>query len=270
MPVGPNDDALDTLDSLLRFTDGSLAVVLVDDTRGALAPIADERVAVIPAPMAMGNRGGLWLKIAAGYRHALEHWDFEVLLRMDADSLVIGPTPISEAIGRFKAESRLGMLGAYTVSAKGQPRDFGPAAEALASEIGWRGFRHPLRRRTLQSLVQAATNHGYVSGENCLGAAWLHRAEAVRAIAEHGWLNLPELATSRLSEDHVFALLTIAAGYSLGEFAGPGQPLGVQWIGLPYPASELVERGFRIVHSVRGPEEATTRSFFRHLRVARG
>jgi len=276
MPVGPGERVSDTLESVRAYADPSRAVVLVDDTRDriadevAAARRAGDDIHVVPAPPgATGSRGGLWVKLAAGYRHACERLRFDLLLRMDVDALLIAPGVEDLALRRFAEQPSLGLLGSYRVGPDGGPRDFSPAARILRRETGPLGLRSPRRRATLRRILEEAERRGYAPGEHALGGAVLHSGAAVRALHERGWLDLPELAGSSLGEDHLFALLTAAAGFGLGDFGGPGDPLALRWRGLPAHPDALLAAGVAVTHSVRSfgdLDEAAVRSRFARAR----
>jgi hypothetical protein len=273
MPAGPGEDVADTLESVRAYTDPSRAVVVVDDSRTpALAQrlSGDRDVLVVPAPAgAEGSRGGLWVKLAAGYRAAVERFTFDVLLRMDADALLLRPGIEHAALDRFAVSPGVGMLGSYRVGPDGAARDFAPAAAILEAECGARGLRHPSLRRTLRHVRAAAEDRGYVAGAHPLGGAYIHSPDAVRALLDAGLLDLPVLARSRLGEDHLFAMLTVAAGYGIDDFGGPGQPLALRWIGLPDHPDALLAGDAMVTHSVRSwgdLDESAVRALFRAAR----
>lgn len=273
MPAGPGEDVADTLESVRAFTDPSRAVVVVDDSGSpALAArlAGEPDVRVVPAPAgAEGSRGGLWVKLAAGYRAAAERFAFDVLLRMDADALLLRPGIEDAALARFAARPGVGMLGSHRIGPDGGRRDFGPAAAILRAECGPRGLRHPGLRRTLRRVRREAERHGYVAGEHPLGGAYIHSPDAVRAMLDAGLLELPVLARSRLGEDHLFAMLTVAAGYGIDDFGGPGQPLALRWVGLPDHPEALLAGDAMVTHSVRSwgdLDEPAVRAVFRAAR----
>lgn len=276
VPAGPNDDVVDTVSSVLHYTAAPRHVVVVDDTgdqgqaRAVLEALSPD-VTVIPAPAgAPGGLGGLWVKIAAGYQHVLATRPFDVVLRLDADALMIGPGLGALAKAVFDADPRVGMLGAYRTGPDGGERDWSPAARLLARECSWRGLDRPSMRRTLRRLRDQATARGYLSGEHALGGAYLHSRAAVVAMSEKGWLELPVLARSHLGEDHIFALLTRAAGFTIKDFGGPGQPLALTWRGLPAAPGQLLSEGKLVTHSVRswrGMPEAVVRATFAAARA---
>lgn len=255
IPAGPADNVSDTVASVLHFTTSPRLIVVVDDTDQKLQSSLEAQssdIRVIPAPArAPGALGGLWVKLAAGYRCVLETFPFDVLLRLDADALVIGSDIAEAAMGRFKTDAHLGMLGSYRVGPDGTPRSWKDAADVLRSECGLRGLDRPRMRSVLRILRSAATENGYVSGEHPLGGAYLHSAAAVRAIASRGWLDLPALRHSHLGEDHLFALLTVAAGFRIGDFGGPDDPLALRWKGLSAAPADLLASNKLVVHSVR-------------------
>lgn len=279
MPVGPGEEIGDTLESVRAYADPCRAVVLVDDSgRGPSGPTARAAsipgVHVVPAPAgAGGSRGGLWVKIAAGYRHACERFAFDVVLRMDTDALLLGPGIEDAALRRFVAEPGLGLLGGHRTGPDGARRDFAPAARILARETGPLGLRRPRLRALLRLLRAEARHHGYEAGEHALGGAFLHSAAAVRSLHGRGWLDLPALARSRLGEDHIFALMTMAAGFRIGDFGRPGDPLALRWKGLPAHPDALLDGPALVTHSVRGYgdlDEAAVRERFRRARRSPG
>ena len=188
MPVGPGEDLHDTLASVNAYTEASRAIVLVNDTgRGASGPApeadAETGVHVVPAPAgATGSRGGLWVKIAAGYRYACERFAFDLVLRMDTDALMLGPGIEEAALRRFADDPRLGLLGSYRVGPDGGRRDFGPPARTLARESGLLGLGRPRLRAQQLTLLEHARGAGYAPGEHALGGAFLHSAAAARAL----------------------------------------------------------------------------------------
>ena len=90
IPAGPRDDIADTLDSVLRYTDPSRVVVIVADTPVHPEPVPDVRV--MQAGQARpGTQGGLWVKTAPAYRWILRNYQPGLVLRLDADALILGP-----------------------------------------------------------------------------------------------------------------------------------------------------------------------------------
>jgi hypothetical protein len=276
IPVGPGDDAHDTVMSVLHYADPA-ALVLVDDSGGAvdLTSVAAQSPAVdlLPAPPdAEGNRGGLWVKLAAGYRRALELCpDLDVLLRLDADALIIGAGIAEAAADRFAGDPSLGLLGSYRIGPDGGARDFGPAMRVIRAEMGLRGrLRGRALRARLRERVAIAEANGYELGEHPLGGCFVHSGAAVRALSDQGLLELPELARSKASEDHLFALLTIGVGFRIGDFGGPDDPLAMRWQGLPAHPQELLARGKLVTHSVRSFGDLDERAIRSTFAAARG
>lgn len=270
-PAGPKDDATDTLHSVLQYTDPEL-IVVIDDTHGRGIGLSDPKVVTIPPPAAPpGVLGGLWVKGAAGIRHAVEHAEFDVLLRLDADALVLGPGIAEAAAARFEQDPAVGALGSYRIGSDGNRRDWTPARKIIQAELGLQGMLRPSARRRLRALVNAAP--AYQLGEHALGAALLFRGDAIRELYRRGWLDLPEMANSRVADDHLFGLLTVAAGYRTGDFGGPGDPLALRWKGLPASPQDLLAGGKVITHSVRfwkDMQETEIRAYFATHRSSRG
>ena len=268
VPAGPNDDVADTLRSVLHYADPEL-IVVIDDTQGRGIGLKHPKLVEIP-PDASTHRdlGGLWVNLSKAFRYAVEHSEFDLLLRLDADALLLG-SGVAEAAGdRFERFPETGALGAYRISPDGGLRDWTSARRALLIELWLRGIRYPSMRRKLRKLMAASPE--YIRGEHALGGAVLFRGDAVREMYRRGLLDAPEFAHSILGEDYIFGLVTVAAGYHTGDFSGPEDPLALRWKGLPAAPQELLAKGKLVTHSVRfwgDMPEAEIREYFAAARA---
>lgn len=278
LPVGPNDgpDALDTLSSIMYYAGESRIVVVVDDTipQSGFAGRAREMspdIVVLPAsPRAPGGLGGLWVKIAAGYQWLLERYAPEIILRLDVDALLIGPGLADRAIEEFAKEPQVGLIGSYRISSDGGLRDWSWAARRIRIETGPRGLIHPACWKLLRELVSLAKANGYVVGEFPLGGGYIHNLKAADDLCARGWFELPSLASSKLGEDMIMALVTVAAGYRIADFGRPEHPLAMKWRGLPAHPDDLLASEKLLTHSVRywgDLREPEIRRIFREART---
>lgn len=261
IPAGPGDTAIDTIESVLCFSNPEL-IVVIDDTNGRGVGFAQQEIITLPS-IAHGGYGELWVNLAMAFSHVVKCVQFDVLLRLDTDALLLGPGLAEAAAGRFLQNPDVGALGAYRFSPDGNVRDWTPARKIFEAETGIRGLRNPSCRRTLRSLIASA--QGYTSGEHALGGAVIYRGETVREMHRRGLLDLPMLVNSRLGEDHIFGLITVAAGYRTDDFSRPQDPMAVRWKGLPFAPDELLKAGKLVTHSIRswgGLSEQEIRSYF--------
>jgi hypothetical protein len=270
IPVGPGTEVDDTLHSVLAFND-DVVVALVDDSDRDLSQRANARTIVVPAPSgAPGGQGGLWVKVTAGYRALLQRATPGLVVKMDTDALFLATGLAERADAVFDTRPDVGLLGAHRTSPDGSRRDFGSAARLLRAELGARGLRDRHLRRHLRRLV-AAAGPDYEYGEHALGGAYIHRGTVVMAMLRAGLLDAPVLARSRLGEDHLMALATLAAGYQIADFSRPGDPMAVKWRGLPMSPQDLIATDAMITHSINywnGMDEAAVREFFAARRPA--
>ena len=255
IPAGPLDDIDDTIDSVLTFIDSPRKIVIINDTDGRdLGEIAarSSDIEIIEPINSLATRGGrLMENIAAAYLHLLSTFEFDVLLRMDADALIVGPGLAEVAAARFAADQRIGLLGANRIDAGGNPRDWSWASRTLSRSCGVRGLRHPQTRRLLRRLRTDAISHGYEMGEAPQGGGYIHSPALVRAMSDRGLLSPSGLAQCQLGEDQIFGLLAYACDFAIGEFSGPHGPLAVRWRGLNASPQVLINQGSLVVHSVR-------------------
>jgi len=259
VPAGRlDDDLVDTLSSILHYSDRSRLIVVIDDISrsGASFPSlqylsSDIVVLQSPAGPPANGLGGLWAKTAFAYHWLLERYEPGLVARMDTDALLIGDGLEAHAERTFARDSRLGLLGAYRLGPDGGQRDFSWAAQQVRATAGVRGLLHPRRRSAVRHYRQLARTHGYTDGEHALGGAYILSAEAISAIDRKGWFTRPELAHVMMGEDHITSMLTVAAGYRIGDFSGPDDPMALKWVGLPCHPLDLLARGKLVTHSVR-------------------
>lgn len=274
MPVGPDDSGADTIASLLQYCAPSQVILAIDDSKSAATrrflETCDPRVIRLPSAGYPGIRGGLTVNLARAYRYALDRHDFDVLLRIDTDALVTGPAPEDEALARFSADPRLGMLGLHKADYDGRPRDYAPIEAVLLDALRWHGVRRMPRWLRMRRWISAAKARGWFLGEHVLGAAVYLRPELLAAMRDAGDLSLERFHDSVISEDHLFSLVTAARGFTMGEFGAPAGPMGVRWHGLPDTPEHLIAAGMKIVHSIKGhgdTTEADIRRYFAGVRA---
>ena len=257
VPAGPRENVLDTLASVVHYTDPSRVIVVIDDDP-ALVTVShriqnlSEHIVIRSAPEgAPGGYGGLFVKVASGYKWVLENYEPQIILRLDTDALLIGYGIESFAERIFAEDPQAGMLGSYKIGPDGRWRDFSWAARKLRAEAGIRGLIYPRRHAHLRRYLALAREHGYIDGENALGGAYIHSYNAANRMYLNGSFNQPWLAASELGEDHIMALLTRAAGYKICDFGGPDDPMALRWQGLPAAPADLLAKGKLVIHSVR-------------------
>ncbi|MBN1964312.1 MAG: hypothetical protein JW910_06680 [Anaerolineae bacterium] len=283
LPVGPPGPkltlnyVLDTLHSLVTLTTPDRRIIILDDSGaaelGGQLQAAYPEVEVFRAPRSSGGPfGGLYYNLSLVYLKAYAEYDFQVLLKLDTDALITGQEPEADAIALFERAPDVGQIGTYRIMSSGEPSEFSWPRQELLHETGVVGCIKDLKRcRALRELLSMAERYHYDLGEHCLGGAVYFSGACIARIAEAGWFAHEAVARSLLAEDHLFSLLARAAGFRLGEFGGPNDPMAVQWKGLPDSPQRLLERGKKIVHSTRfwrDMPEGEVRAFFQQARAA--
>ena len=276
IPVGPRSDPRfvnDTIASVFgQMSD--VAVVVADNTRDGLDPVEPGRLQAIeyvrfPSTGKNTTLGRLYFNLTRCFDRILDTYDFDVLLRLDDDALVIGPDPDADAVSYFSSHPHVGCLGSFRYTCTGYTRSFAHPAQTLRHELySIAALRHPRRWLALRALYALARRHGYEDGEHCLGAACFFSHAALSAMRAKGLFANPALVTTGLGDDHMYGLLTRAAGFEIDDFAIGTHPLGVALRGLPMSPGELVKSGKKIVHSLKdhdGRSQADLRDEFRRL-----
>lgn len=278
LPVGPRDDGADTLDSVFTHVGARSVAVVVDDTGSAsrardMRAVDPDRVVVLPATGPSGKGGRLWQRDCTGFSHLLEHFDPAVVLRLDADALVVGPRPEAAARARFDQDPSLGSLGSFERACTGEQRDFGPAARGFRRHLRPRALAGSSGSRAVARIVVPARRHGWPWGGHALGAGLFLTGGCLREMHERRWLD-PHgpLVGEDLEDDWLLGAMTFAVGMRIGSFTGPGEPVGVAWRGLPAHPQALLDDGRSVVHSVRSfgaLDERVIRAGFRDVRRGR-
>jgi hypothetical protein len=278
IPVGPGeilDFVVDTVHSVIYYTGRQTKIIVVDDSgkgTGASVQGMAPDVDVVTTPRNQGLHGGLYLTLSQAYVHAHRNYDFQVLLKLDSDALVIGPHPEQDAIRFFREHPGVGIIGRFGHGTAPGINDHHWSKSRLREETHGRSFfRDPIRGLSLRRLVRRATANGFRPGDYVFGGSYFMSGACVHRLAEANLLSRRELGRSMLEEDHLFGILTKVAGMELADFCNPDQPAALELKRLPAAPEELVASRKKVTHSVRRWEdldEVQIRAFFRRLRTA--
>jgi hypothetical protein len=278
IPVGPttNYESLqDTVESIDTYCVQSQRIVLIDNSNADTAKrLSAEKhnLVIVERTTPSGKSGKLYFNLAKAFEFALDRYDFDVLLRIDDDGLVIGSGGDEQAIQFFRSNQNVAIIGSYRQTCTGQPRDFSPPADQIRYLLRARRFlKAPRLSLSLRHLLRRAAKNHYELGENCLGGVCFINPTALRRMRDHGNLVRSEFIESGLEEDHIFALLAKASAFDLADFATGKLPVGAVWKGLPCGPDALERSGKKVIHSVRryrDMNEAQIRAYFRDRRSA--
>jgi hypothetical protein len=273
-PLGSNyafQDIVDTISSVVHYASADRRIIALDN----FSPLhlADRLKATFPElliirmPRNYGYFGGLYKAVSLGLLYAYSAFDFQVLVKMDTDALMINRGLEDDAIHFLENNANVGQLGTHLVDGEGVAW---PRQQLMkhTSVAGWLKDREQCNR--LRQLVVKAQSHGYALGEHVLGGVSIFSPAFVDRLVQQGLLLDDALSRSKLGEDHLWGLLCKAVGMDLGQFGSAESPMGVAWRGLPCSPEELVSRGKKVIHSTRfwkGMTEEQIRQFFRLQRL---
>ena len=279
IPVGPTEKpeyVRDTIESIVCFTTPSRKIIVSDNTgQNSCENLKNlfPGITVLRMPQNYGKYGELYLSVSMGLEFVHRNYDFDVLLGMDADALIIGPNPEEEAVDFFRHNPEIGIIGSYKIDCNGDPRDFTRPRRQLIKETRlFSLLKQPTHLRGvmfLRKMVKKGKKNGYELGEHCMGGAYFASREFVSKLYQHNLLSRKEIHWSGLSVDHIFGLFIYAVGLKHGDFSTGTLPMGLRWRGLPCSPQELLVKGKKVTHSTRRYEsmdEAEIRSFFREAR----
>jgi len=278
IPVGPNSSVefiADTIRSYIHNTRSSYKIIIADDSHQGIGNevkkiFPDTEILLTLKPM--GGWAGLYINLCHAFRHAVRHYHFGVLLKLDTDALVIGPEPEKDALKYFSKHPQTGIIGQYPNDYFGNPWDIGWPRRRITNGIKtWKFIRRPIANLALIKLHRTAVKNGYKTGESVFGGAYFMSEAFLTAMLAAGQLPNYTLRTLNLGEDHLFGLLAHVIGYKLGSFSGKGQPFGCAWKGLPVSPEQLVNDEKKIIHSTRhwkDMNEQDIRTWFKNKREA--
>ncbi|MBC7987556.1 MAG: hypothetical protein H7X93_12955, partial [Sphingomonadaceae bacterium] len=231
--------------------------------------VRDAATALVERPAPSTTYGPLAVTLGMAFREAIARFDCEIAFRVDVDALITGPGIPEAAAARFAADPRIGLLGACAFASEGSARDVSYPAAILRAEAS----RDDPLGRLLMALWIDAKAHGYCDAEHANGCVSLIHRRALDAAIAAERLGHPAFEASRLGEDILLALVVRSLGFTLGEFASEGDPLGVKWRGLPFDPPTLHAQAKSAIHSVRhfgaGWCEAEIRAWFQGARATR-
>ena len=217
IPAGPGTNIAflkDTIDSYRFYSRCSSKIILIDDSACGLgkqlAPDYPD-VDILVSKKPLGVWAGLYVTLSRAFKHALSHYQFQLLFKMDTDALVIGHEPENEAAQLLKSNSQMGIAGQYKFDYHGRLWDTGwPRDRVLNGATTWRFVRRPLPNIVLRKLYVKAVKNGYDAGESVFGGACFYNYHFLHALQEHKLLAHPLVGRLNLGEDHLFSLMAKA------------------------------------------------------------
>lgn len=267
--VGPGErpQLLELIESIRHYEGHSIKVVVADDATGQYSDELVRRdfpeVDFVRARIPGGNASCSFRTQQLGFLHLISNYGVPAILKVDPDSLVIGAGGFELAAERFASDVGLGLLGTTETDAAGLQTDYGFSSWVAHTELRWSARWRNLYElaRTRVGALQFAQGGAYFVAPRALASA---REQRLLPFRQPGW--------SLLTEDFTTDLVVQAAGWKVGSFGAPGDPIASNTQMLPIEPEQALERGVKVIHSVRstpsGRGEAAVRELFRNARGA--
>lgn len=293
MPIGPGEReierAADVIASLFACENRPTHLVLIDDVAVArnlerLLPEAQRehsRITVFVNPRqgkGIGWSGGMCCGVAVAVRYLAQKNDVDFVLRLDTDSLVIGPFA-DKIRAFFAADPQIGVAGTFHRYPSGDPRKIEwmkPIMQRWIRPISFRwqsrspqtkrglkiGLNFAGRNKKRSQIMRRALSNNYSLGDHPQGGGYaisrvlLDRLEVSETFADP-FIFRNEIIT----EDVMMGTWCYACGLKGVDFNRPGEPFGVQNSSIPGTPSEVLEKGYSVLYSIKS-DEGNIRAFF--------
>ncbi len=208
-------------------------------------------------------RGTVTWSLLKGMRYAVEHLDFDALLKLDPDSLIVGPGLDGDICDYLEAHPEVGQLGSYKLDCNGKSRarEFECFPEEFARDrLSWNEVLRPLQ----------TTRADFMPGEHAQGGGVAYSRPLVEALLAGRPFPPERLRDSLIFEDIVFSTLCLHLGFEIHGFADPGQPLAVgARAGLPMSIRRTRRARKKLVHPLKvSPSGLARRAGFAAWRLA--
>lgn len=280
IPVGPNsneDFIKDTINSIRFYCQCTLKIILLDDSKqnlGYLIKIQFTETDVIINRKRSGLAGGLYISLSHAYKHAIKNYQFNSLLKLDTDALIIGLNPQHDAEKMFRNNPKIGIAGLHKTRTEAYSFNTHldnewPRKHLIRATCTWRIIKRPVGNLALRKYFFKALVNGYELGENIFGGAYFINERLLQNLDEAGLLPDNRLSNSRLGEDHLFSLLAKVVRFDMGDLASDDLPFACAWKTLPASPEELHKNRKKVIHSTRNWEnmnEQEIRQYFKNIR----
>lgn len=278
MPAGPGvrDMLLDTYASAQASSPDEVALLVTDDWTpdsfaAAITSVVPDAV-VVRTRVPSGGPPRLWPVTALAIQTALTHFDFDYLVKLDSDALVVGPgwaQDIDNAIRVAEQEipsTPVGIAGAFRQRPDGELEVDEPYHRRVLDGEG------PHDERVADWRSRAITG-GWPDGSIVQGGCLVLSRACCDAIVAEGALKYRPRLRTIVSEDLLLTVLAYALGFRALSLGGPDGPLAIANKHLPLPLDELLDPGSRwlVTHSTKvgldGEPEAEIRQRARAARA---
>ena len=266
VPAGPRDNLVDTLNSIIFYEPNVLIFVILDYEVNLSLP--SNVIVFPPLPWDRNTYGGLLQKKLWAFDYIIRNTQAEIVLTMDADSLMLRSGVFEEVEKKFHDNS-LGAAGAYRLDPSGNFRNFHPIARSIVFRVVSSSLRLKRGALVLIRMLLMGKSKEYELGEHPLGCSVFFNRSMLEKWQSLGWLSPQGLETIQVADDGILGLMIKASGYKIAEIGGAGQLLQVAWRGLPTSPQEIVASRAYLTHSVRYFQKLTEeniRSYFANLR----
>ena len=246
----------DTVASIIHYASPDSRIVIQDNSNpmhlGARLQADFPELEVIRAPQNYGVDGGLYKSLSLAFLHIHATYEYQVLIKMDTDALMIHRGLEDAAIAYFEKNPNVGEMGAYVT--EGQPTAWpSNRLHHEMSNLGWLSDRR--RCALLRYFYQLARSNGYKAGEHVIGGAVIFNPKLIEKLVQGDFLLREDLRRTKLQEAHLWSFLCKAAGMQVASFQMPEYPLAVIERSLPRSPQELMASNAKVIHSVRAWNE---------------
>jgi len=207
---GPGETArLRAMTEALLRHEPDCRLLVVDDASGEHVRDLerDPRVGVAGRWRPRGYPTGLLRLVLESLALALERYEFEILLKIDTDALLLRPGVFAEARACFDRDPGVGIAGSYLPEAAVERDDHRFAWLVPIME------REAASDRRFGEAWEAALANGYQPGEHVQGGVYVLARPALEALRGSGLLRWRPRLEAVLYDDVVLSMFVRAVGF---------------------------------------------------------
>lgn len=241
---------INTIKSFIYHTISSYKIIISDDSQ---KNISAEVINTFPAIDVLhtrrreNNMCDSYISLSQAYSYVLQKFDFYLLLKMEAGTLVIDDEPQKIAEKLFNTYPQSGIASHHFFDINYQLLDYAWLKNNTFNINKNRTFmRKHLAKYKLRKLFLKAVNNGYTPAENIFESVYFMKKALLEKLYTSNLLPNYHFSNLNISEQQLFAMLAASAGFKSSDIATADLPFSIPLL------SDQFQHYNNKIHSIKG------------------